>query len=194
MQRISLLNIAHDTLKKHIQTNDIVIDATVGNGHDTLFLANQIGPQGKLFGFDIQQSAIDSTLAKFQSLPFTQNLRLFHASHESIKEKIPAEYHCKISAIMFNLGYLPGGDKSIITSAPSTIKALNAACAIIADKGIITVTAYPGHKGGDLETIEIANWHEQLNKSQFQTNIINSSMNTQTAPILFIIQKQSNHH
>ncbi len=194
MQRISLLNIAHDTLKKHIQINDTVIDATVGNGHDTLFLAKQIGPLGKLFGFDIQQSAIDSTLAKFQSIPFTQNLRLFHASHESMKEKIPAEYHGKISAIMFNLGYLPGSDKSIITSTPSTIKALNAACTIIADKGIITVMAYPGHKGGDLETTEIVNWYQQLNKSQFQTDIINSSMNNGTAPILFIIRKHSNHH
>ena len=63
MQRISLVNVAHNLIKDVLHPGDIAIDATVGNGHDTLFLVEQVSPSGKVFGFDIQQAAIDSTRA-----------------------------------------------------------------------------------------------------------------------------------
>ena len=187
MQRISLLNIAHNILREHIQINDIVIDATIGNGHDTLFLANQIGPLGKVFGFDIQQ-----TLNRFRTHFQLDCLSLFHASHETMAEKIPRQFHGNISAIMFNLGYLPGGDKSIITSTHSTINTLNTACSLLSDKGIITVIAYPGHKGGKKETAEIKIWSDLLKKDLFNIDIITSQIDNDLSPILFIIKKLSN--
>ena len=192
MQRISLLNIAHNILKEQIKINDIVIDATIGNGHDTLFLAKQIGPFGKIFGFDIQQAAIESTLDQFRTNFQLDCLSLFHASHETMAEKIPPQFHGNISAIMFNLGYLPGGDKSIITSTHSTINTLNTACSLLNDEGIITVIAYPGHKGGDIETTEIKIWCKQLNKDQFLVDIVPSDVTNETAPILFVIRKHTN--
>lgn len=194
MQRISLLKIAHNTLKEHIKINDIVIDATMGNGHDTLFLAQQVGPMGRVFGFDIQQAAIESTIDRLKTNSYLNSLISFHASHEAMAEKIPLPLHGKISAIMFNLGYLPGGDKSIITSICSSINALNTACSIISERGIITLIAYPGHSGGDLETVEIKTWCNQLNKNQFQVDIITSAVANETAPILFVIRKHSNNN
>ena len=191
MQRISLINIAHDALKEHIKLNDIVIDATIGNGHDTVFLAEQVGAAGCVFGFDIQQNAIESTLEKFDSTTKNNAITLFQTSHAEMLEKIPPLHHGKIKAIMFNLGYLPGGDKSIITCTASTLKALSCACLILSVGGIMTVMAYPGHTGGDDETDQIKSWCAQLDKSFLSVEIISSASDKSTAPILFIIKKHS---
>lgn len=193
MQRISLVNVAHNLIRDVLHTGDIAVDATVGNGHDTLFLVEQVSPSGRVFGFDIQLAAIESTRAKVGShcnvsqLP--ESLTLIQASHADMAEKIPARYHGNISAIMFNLGYLPGGDKSIITRTDSTVTALNSARRILSSNGIITVLAYPGHQGGDLETDQVKNWCEQLDEDQFKISIIYSSENKESAPKLFAILK-----
>ena len=193
MQRISLVNIAHDLIREVLHPGDYAIDATVGNGHDTVFLVEQVSPSGRVFGFDIQQSAIDSTWAKVESccnvplLP--KSLTLIHASHANMDEKIPAKFHGNISAIMFNLGYLPGGDKSIITQTDSTLQALNSASQLLATKGLITILAYPGHAGGDKETPGVKRWCEQLNPNQFSVNTIYSVEDKESAPRLFVVSK-----
>jgi tRNA1(Val) A37 N6-methylase TrmN6 len=190
MQRISLVNVAHNLIREVLHTGDIAIDATVGNGHDTLFLVEQVSPSGRVFGFDIQQTAIDSTKEKFQQTHNPECLTLIHASHADMSDKIPAHYHGKIKAIMFNLGYLPGGDKTIITRTDSTVTALDSAHRILSSNGIITVMAYPGHPGGDKETDQVKNWCEQLDNNQFKISIIYSSENKESAPRLFVILKK----
>ncbi len=190
MKRISLLNTAHDLIRDILRPGDIAIDATVGNGHDTLFLAEQVGQSGQVYGFDIQQAAIDSTLDKFRQNGLSDCLTLILASHADMDEKIPANLHGKISAIMFNLGYLPGGDKSIITLTDSTLIALTVAARILANNGIITLLAYPGHQGGNLETDQVKNWCEQLNTEQFEVNTIYSTEHKDSAPRLFVIRKR----
>jgi len=189
MQRISLLNTAHDLIRDILRPGDIAIDATVGNGHDTVFLAEQTGPSGQVYGFDIQQAAIDSTLEKFRAARTLTCLTLIHASHAEMSEKIPAHLHGKIKAIMFNLGYLPGGDKSIITLSDSTLAALTIAARILAVNGIITLLAYPGHPGGGQETDQVKNWCGQLDTEQFKVNTIYSTEHKDTAPRLFVICK-----
>ncbi|HEY8036886.1 MAG TPA: class I SAM-dependent methyltransferase [Methylobacter sp.] len=189
MKRISLVNTAHDLIREILHPGDIAIDATAGNGHDTLFLAEQVGSSGHVYGFDIQQAAIDSTLDKFQRTQLSDCLTLIHASHADMGEKIPAHLHGKIRVIMFNLGYLPGGDKSVITLTDSTLTALIVASRILAVQGIITLLAYPGHQGGDIETDRVKSWCEQLNKEQFEVSTIYSTEHKDTAPRLFVIRK-----
>ncbi|MGZ8175341.1 MULTISPECIES: class I SAM-dependent methyltransferase [Methylobacter] len=189
MKRISLVNAAHDLIRDILHPGDIAIDATVGNGHDTVFLAEQVGPSGHVYGFDIQQAAIDSTLEKFRQAPSPECLTLIHASHADMAEKIPAHHHGKVRAIMFNLGYLPGGDKSVITLTDSTLTALTVAARILAVESIITLLAYPGHQGGDLETGQVKNWCEQLDTQQFEVSTIYSTEHKDSAPRLFVIRK-----
>lgn len=190
MKRISLVNAAHDLIRDILRPGDIAIDATVGNGHDTLFLAKQIAPSGHVYGFDIQQAAIDSTLEKFRQAQLSDCLTLIRASHADMSEKVPAHLHGKIKAIMFNLGYLPGGDKSVITLTDSTLAALTIASRILAVNGTITLLAYPGHQGGDLETAQAEKWCGQLDTKQFEINTIFSTEHKDTAPRLFVICKQ----
>jgi hypothetical protein len=194
MQRISLVKVAHNLIRDVLHSGDIAIDATVGNGHDTLFLIEQVGPSGRVFGFDIQEAAIDSTRVKVEShynvsvLP--ECLTLIYASHADMSEKIPLQYHGKISACMFNLGYLPGGNKSIITQTGSTLPAISIASRLLSGNGIITIMAYPGHQGGSLETDQVKNWCKHLDEDQFKIRIIYSSENKESAPKLFVIRKK----
>ena len=192
MQRISLVNIAHNLLKNKLLLGDIAIDATVGNGYDSLFLVEQVSPCGLVFGFDIQKTAIESTKNKIQQTRYPECLKLIHASHADMIINIPLKYHGDISVIIFNLGYLPGGDKSVITNTNSTLIALNNTRQLLAVDGIITVMAYPGHSGGDLEAEQVKNWCNQLDKVQFKVDFISSSVDKTSAPILFVIQKLTN--
>lgn len=189
MKRISLVKEAHGLVKHQIRPGAIAVDATVGNGHDTLFLVEQIGTTGRLFGFDIQQSALDITRARLEQAKLSEGVTLFQANHAVMTEKIPVQYQSKIDAIMFNLGYLPGGDKSVITLADSTLTALNSAGQILSPGGIITILAYPGHDGGGIETAQVRLWCEQLNGEQFAVQILTPMKDNISAPVLFAIYK-----
>ncbi|MCF7964033.1 MAG: methyltransferase domain-containing protein [Methylobacter tundripaludum] len=189
MKRISLVNTAHDLIKNILHPGDIAIDATVGNGHDTLFLAEQVAPSGHVYGFDIQRAAIDSTREKFRHNGLQDCLTLIQASHADMAEKIPDQLHCNVKAIMFNLGYLPGGDKSVITQTDSTLTALTVASRILAVNGVITLLAYPGHPGGDLETDQVTNWCNQLDTRQFEVSTVYSTEHKDIAPRLLVIRK-----
>ena len=184
--RVSLTTKAHNIIQEHLDIGDYAIDATIGNGHDTLFLSKQVGIDGKVFGFDIQQQALVSTRSNLES-EHINNTQLFHVSHNNMEKHIPTKYHKKVKVIMFNLGYLPGSDKSIISHADSTLLALNQSIGLLAPSGIITITAYPGHQGGDEETRQIKQWCNHLSAELYTIQIIHSS-DKKTAPILFIIQ------
>jgi len=186
-KRVSLTTKAHNIIQKYLAAGDYAIDATVGNGHDTLFLSKQTGLNGRVFGFDIQQQALDLTLLKLESKQLI-NTELFHVNHSKMEQHIPTQYHRKIKVIMFNLGYLPGSDKSVITRADSTLLALNQSITLLAPSGIITITAYPGHQGGAEETRQIMQWCNCLPTEQYTFQTIYSS-DKKTAPILLIIQK-----
>lgn len=186
---ISLVKLAHSLIKNKVKSGDIVIDATLGNGHDTLFLLGLVKPNGKVFGFDIQQTAIDSARSILQDHLFTHCLTLVHASHAKMGDYIPLPYHGKISAVMFNLGYLPGGDKRIITQADSTLVALSCACQLLSASGIITVLAYPGHEGGEVETEQVKNWCLNLDPGQYQVRQFENHPENPSAPKLFVVSK-----
>lgn len=185
----SLLQQAHAILENQLHNGDIAIDATAGNGHDSLFLAQQIAPTGLVYCFDIQAAAINATQNRLNTADLLNCARLIQHSHAQMAAHIAPQHHGKIEAVMFNLGYLPHGDKSIITETDSTLLALNAATELLATDGIITILAYPGHPGGDIETIQVANWCYQLNPDKFSVKIIHSAEPKDSAPRLFVLQK-----
>jgi tRNA1(Val) A37 N6-methylase TrmN6 len=189
MKRSSLVNEAHLLIKANLFAGDIAIDATVGNGFDTLCLAEQVGADGKVYGFDIQIRALENTANKLQLAKLNSWVTLFHASHTEMADRIPEKYHGKIKAIMFNLGYLPGGDKSIITLANSTIDALKTATDLLAPAGKLTVLAYPGHEGGKLETEQVKSWSAQWDSLKFTGKWLTSDTLNHSAPVLFILTK-----
>jgi 16S rRNA C1402 N4-methylase RsmH len=136
---------------------DWAIDATVGNGHDALALAQLVGPSGRVFGFDIQAEAISATEARLAAAGIG-NVELFRCDHARMRDVLPQEARNRVAVVAFNLGYLPGGDHRVITQAPSTLAALDASLELLRPGGLITVIAYPGHAGGDDEAQAVRAW------------------------------------
>jgi len=158
----SLTQQAKDYLTQQIHSGDIVIDATAGNGFDTAFLAKQVGQTGMVYAFDIQQQAITETQRLLEAESLTPQVTLHLKSHAQMKQTIPEKYHQKISIVMFNLGYLPGSDKTCITTATSTIPALQQCVELLKDDGALSIMLYPGHPGGQTETKAVLEWIKKL--------------------------------
>ena len=184
---------SHLLLAPRLRAGDIVVDATAGNGHDALFLAKAVLPRGHVFVFDLQAAAIESTRERFAGAGFAseQGLTLIHAGHEEMAGRIPTEFHGRIKAIMFNLGFLPGGDKNVITRTGTTMSALAQATALIAEDGILTVVAYPGHDGGDEEGSAIERWMATLSSTEFEVQKLAFLNFRPTTPFVMWLRKRS---
>ncbi len=139
---------AHDWISRVVFPGDAVVDATAGNGHDTVFLARLAGPSGQVHAFDVQKEAICATRERLEKEGLlTPAVRLHLASHDRLAELVGGP----VKAVVFNLGYLPGGDKKTVTRTKSTLAALEQAAALIAPNGLLSVMCYPGHEGGKEE-------------------------------------------
>ena len=182
-----LTEIAQKWLAEVIREGDVAVDATLGNGADALFLAKHIGETGILFGFDVQKQAIEVSQALLGNQPCQQFL--FLTGHEAMRENIPERFHGHIKAVMFNLGWLPNSDKSIITKADTTMSALKQSLDLLTKQGRMTVMVYPGHQGGDTEAEQVMLWLEQacIHPAFTLNQII--LPNSPTAPILLQVTK-----
>lgn len=173
-------------LKDKIYKGDIVVDATMGNGNDTLFLANLVGKEGTVFAFDIQQVALDRTLKKIHDNNLHKyNIHLIKDSHEFIANYI----HNPIDIAMFNLGYLPKGDHLIITKPDSTIKGIKTILELLKPRGIMSIVIYYGHEGGIEEKKQVLNFLEGLSNEDFivmKSNYINQK---NSPPIIVFVEK-----
>ncbi|ACJ32804.1 SAM-dependent methyltransferase [Anoxybacillus flavithermus WK1] len=151
MKLMRILPFARSLIDLAVKEGDIVVDATIGNGHDTLYLAERVGQSGHVFGFDIQAQAIENTTKRLHEHHMETRVTLVQASHAEIDAHIPPEYKGRITGAMFNLGYLPGGDKQIVTKPNSTIAAIEQLLDIMAPEGIIVLVIYHGHPEGAIE-------------------------------------------
>jgi len=159
-----ILPFAKNLLEKAVKSGDIVVDATLGNGHDTVFLAELVGEKGRVYGFDVQEEAIQASIARLIQVGMSERVTLFHEGHENLLNKIPSEHHGKVTGAIFNLGYLPGGDKTIITKPWTTIAAIEQLLEIMAHAGIIVLVVYHGHPGGELERDSLLQFCHQLDQ------------------------------
>jgi len=162
MARISLTGQVHKTLLAHIKDGATCIDATAGNGFDTLLLASHAGKTGHIYAFDIQQQAIDNTNKRLAEAGVSERVTLICAGHETMLEQVPVTEHGKIDIIVFNLGYLPRTDKSVTTIESTTLQALNSSLKLLSSRGYISILAYPGHPGGREETEAVKAWANNL--------------------------------
>jgi tRNA A58 N-methylase Trm61 len=152
-------------IEKAVKQGDPVVDATAGNGHDTLFLANLVGETGRVYGFDLQQEAIRATEEKINSNGLSDRVFLFRQGHENVCNCIPKEEYGKITGAIFNLGYLPGGDKAVITKPDTTITAVEQLLKIMAPEGIIVIVIYHGHPGGEHERDRLLEYCHNLDQN-----------------------------
>ena len=177
--------LARDVLERAVQAGDAVVDATMGNGHDTLFLAQQVGPSGHVYAFDIQESAVTSTRKLLEENGVSGRVTLRCASHADLETLVPGP----VSAVVFNLGWLPGGNHEVTTLCASTEKAVRAALRLLRPGGVLTVCAYPGHAEGTRELEMLLSLFASLSNREF--NVLRQSfLNAgEGAPECFVVQK-----
>lgn len=162
---IGVIQYSHQLLQQSIEKGDLAIDATCGNGHDTLVLSELVGENGKVLAFDIQEQAIKSTEKKLADHQ-KENVKLILDSHENLGQYLQDEK--RIGGAIFNLGYLPRSDKKIITKGDSTIRALKVILKHLKNKGIAVLVVYHGHQGGSEEKEQLLQYVSHLDQKYFQ--------------------------
>ena len=174
------LEMAHDFLAQVITPEDIVVDATMGNGHDTLFLA-KLAKQ--VYAFDIQEQALEKTNQRIQEAGLT-NVELLLQGHETVDQ-----FATEVKAAIFNLGYLPSADKSIITQPQTTLEALEKLCQMLVKGGRIAIMIYYGHEGGDIERDAVLDFVSQLPQQEYTATIYRTLNQINNPPFLVMIEK-----
>lgn len=145
-----ILPFTRSLIERVVQPGDVVVDATMGNGLDTLFLAKLVQESGTVLAYDIQESALEKTKARLVEQQADQQVKLLLKGHEHVGDEL-AQLDVQISAAMFNLGYLPGSDKTVVTRPETTLTALKHLAQALKPGGMITIVIYWGHEGGALE-------------------------------------------
>ncbi len=166
MKLEGVLPFARTLLRSFCEEGDIVIDATCGNGNDTLFLSKLVGESGHVFAFDIQEQAIENSKQRLVDHHANHNVTFYHASHDELTTQLPSDLHTKVTAAIFNLGYLPGSDKSITTTGSSTIGAIEQLLQLLKPEGVIILVIYHGHEEGKREKELVMNYVKQLDQKQ----------------------------
>ncbi|GEK59591.1 16S rRNA (cytosine(1402)-N(4))-methyltransferase [Marinococcus halophilus] len=153
---------AHWMIAQNVRPGDTVIDATCGNGGDTAFLAEAVSPSGHVHAFDIQGEAIQATYARLKKESLDSYVTLHHCSHERAASVLTKMESTGVRAAVFNLGYLPGSDKQIVTSASSTTAAVLSYLHTFSPGVPVIVVVYHGHPGGKSERTAIEHLAAEL--------------------------------
>lgn len=177
---------SHLLLKEKVRAGDRVVDATCGNGYDTVFLAELVGTDGKVWAFDVQEEAVAATRLRLRDAGLLERVELLHAGHETIAEAVTEP----LRTVIFNLGYLPGGDKSRITRPETTIAALHGASRLLLPGGVLVIVCYPGHCGGAQESGAVEEWGQSLSAHQWQVWRCHSLNRSPAAPHLILAEKR----
>ena len=176
----------HRLLTLFIREGEPVVDCTVGNGHDALFLAERIGRTGFLFGFDVQQEAIEATGARLREGGIDpERYLLIRDSHRKIGEYVPGG----IGAVVYNLGYMPGGDRAVVTDGETAVASVDSALRLIRPEGVVSITLYYGHEGGREEAQGLLDYVRTLDHGNFKVLHLNYPNFPKDPPSILLIQR-----
>lgn len=177
--------LSHLLLRQFVRRGDTAVDATCGNGNDTLLLAELTGASGRVWAFDIQEEAVGQTAGRLAAAGLAGRVEIIRSGHECMAEHVGAD----VAAVVFNLGYLPGGDRTIITRPETTLSALEQALTILKPGGILAVTVYPGHGGGGHERRTVDAWATGRDPRKYHSWRMGQVNVPTTAPYFIMVQK-----
>ena len=177
-----IIEFAHDVLINKISTQDIFVDMTMGNGNDTLFLCKIAK---FVYAFDIQQIALDNTKKKLIDNDLS-NYSLILDTHENIDLYIKES----VKGFIYNLGYLPTGDKNITTLYTSTINSLKKALLLLKEKGIIVLVVYEGHENGKIESIKLNEFLISLPQKEYDVITYRFINQINNPPYVVVIERK----
>ncbi len=162
------------------------VDATMGNGQDTLWLCRRVGEAGRVYAFDVQPEAVARTRQRLEDAGVAQRAELNCLGHERMAEAVPGP----VDVVMFNLGWLPGAAHAVTTRTETTLLAVNAALGLLKPDGLLTVCVYPGHPEGTRELEALTHWAETLDPRRFDA-LLRRYMNQPNDPPQLIAVKRN---
>lgn len=145
MKRYQITDWCHHFIREHVKEGDTCIDATAGNGNDTLVLSELVGETGKVFAFDVQEQAVETTKKRMEEAGFSERTQIVLDSHVNMGKYAEKE---SVSCIVFNFGYLPGGDHNLATCKDTSIAAINEGLPLLKKGGIMSLCIYSGGDTG----------------------------------------------
>ena len=173
-------------LEKVVNKGDVVIDATMGNGYDTVYFGNLVGEGGKVYAFDVQEEAIKSTRKKVERDNMTDRVELILDGHENLDKYVDEEVAC----VVFNLGYLPRAKHVVITKPDTTLQAIKKSLNLLKPNGVISIAAYIGHEGGMEEKDYICEYLNNLDQKEFNVLHMQFTNQINNPPQLILIEKK----
>lgn len=151
-------------IREQVKPGDLCIDATMGNGNDTLLLSTLCGEDGHVTAFDIQEQALIHTKKRLTDAGAPDNYTLLLESHINMNRYAESD---SISCIVFNLGYLPGGDHKKATKGDSSIQALTQSLTLLKKGGMISLCIYSGGDSGFQEREQVLSWLKDLDSKKY---------------------------
>lgn len=176
----------HAFLRDVIREGDVVVDATAGNGYDTVFLAEMVGVTGRVLAYDVQEAAIRSATGRVTAAGYAERVRFFHKSHTHLEDHLSPG---SAAAIVFNLGYLPGADHAATTTADETLSALTKSLKVLKSGGVLAIVCYPGHSAGAVEAAAVEQWMVSLTPQKWRVAKYSALGTLRPAPFLLIASR-----
>ncbi|SFS77268.1 class I SAM-dependent methyltransferase [Marininema halotolerans] len=189
MNLASILSFTHTLVKDSLFPGAIAIDATAGNGHDTLFLAQSVGEEGQVIAFDIQSQALENTYTRLKEAKVEERVSLHQRGHQHMTEVLSELTIPQVQAIMFNLGYLPKGKLEVTTLPDTTLTAIDQSLEWLGPSGTLSLVLYTGHAGGKEEATAVLQKLSLLNTRLFDTAHY-QLLNRNLAPSLALVRKK----
>ncbi|GAA4416222.1 rRNA methyltransferase [Advenella faeciporci] len=186
-QLVPVLSFAHQLLRQAVQPGDVAVDATMGNGHDTMVLAQCVGAGGKVYAFDVQEQALQKTRRRLQTAGLDEQVVLIGEGHQHMNRHVWK----RLSAVVFNLGYLPGGNKALTTQRDTTLAAVTQGLGLLKPYGLLLLVIYPGHEAGRIEQEAIEVFVNGLDQQHFQVLRYQFTNQKNNPPYLLAIEKVS---
>ncbi|MDO5666608.1 MAG: class I SAM-dependent methyltransferase [Alcaligenaceae bacterium] len=180
-----IIHFADSLAAAAIEAGDTVIDATMGNGHDTVKLAHWVGPEGLVHAFDIQPQALQSTQERLQAHGLLERCKLHLRGHQFMADAVSED----VSVVLFNLGYLPGQDKLITTEVSTTLTAIEQALTLLKESGVLIVVVYPGHEQGRSEQEALDQWIKQVDTGLYRSLRYQFENTAAPAPYVLAVEK-----
>lgn len=180
-----IIHFADSLAERAIKPGDTVIDATMGNGHDTVKLAQWVGPEGLVHAFDVQPQALQNTQERLQEHGLFERCKLHLRGHQFMAEAVTET----VSAVIFNLGYLPGQDKLITTEVTTTLLAIEQSLMLLKESGVLLIVVYPGHEQGRIEQEALDKWIKQVDTRLYRSLRYQFENTAAPAPYVLAVEK-----
>lgn len=176
----------HHFIEQQVVPGDICIDATMGNGYDTELLCRLAGPTGKVLAFDIQNTALQNTEKRLQESDVPDNYRLILDSHSHMNQYADAD---SVSCIVFNFGYLPGGDHRLATRPDTSLTAIEQGLVLLKKGGLMSLCIYSGKDSGFEERDALLSYLKELDQKQYLVILSSYYNRPKNPPIPVLIRK-----